>query len=70
MTGVGFLIGGVITAASSPPTAFAVSGIGVCLLVVVGAGWHILSNDAQLGGEQKPAVAWTPRAAERGSPDS
>ena len=29
MTGVGFLIGGIITAVFSPPTAFAVSGIGV-----------------------------------------
>jgi MFS family permease len=36
MTGVGFLIGGVITAVFSPPTAFAVSGIGVVLLVVLG----------------------------------
>jgi MFS family permease len=37
MTGVGFLIGGVITALFSPPTAFAVSGIGVVLLVAAGA---------------------------------
>ena len=36
MTGVGFLIGGIITAAFSPPTAFAVSGIGVVLLVAIG----------------------------------
>ena len=36
MTGVGFLIGGVITALASPPTAFAVSGIGVIAIVVVG----------------------------------
>jgi MFS family permease len=38
MTGVGFLIGGIITALFSPPTAFAVSGVGVILLVIVGAG--------------------------------
>jgi predicted MFS family arabinose efflux permease len=37
MTGVGFLIGGVITAIFSPPTAFAVAGIGVALLVAAGA---------------------------------
>lgn len=37
MTGVGFLIGGVVTALFSPPTAFFVSGIGVVLLVVLGA---------------------------------
>ena len=36
-TGVGFLLGGLITAIASPPTAFAVSGIGVVLLVVLGA---------------------------------
>jgi MFS family permease len=38
MTGVGFLIGGIVTAVFSPPTAFFVSGIGVILLVIVGAG--------------------------------
>jgi MFS family permease len=37
MTGVGFLIGGVITAIFSPPTAFAVAGAGVVVLVLVGA---------------------------------
>ena len=37
MTGVGFLIGGIITALFSPPTAFAIAGIGVVLLVAVGA---------------------------------
>jgi MFS family permease len=37
MTGIGFLIGGVITAAFSPPTAFAVAGTGVVVLVAVGA---------------------------------
>ena len=37
MTGVGFLIGGVITSITTPPTAFAVSGIGVALLVLIAA---------------------------------
>jgi predicted MFS family arabinose efflux permease len=37
MTGVGFLIGGVITAIASPPAAFAVSGIGVIAIVAVAA---------------------------------
>jgi predicted MFS family arabinose efflux permease len=37
MTGVGFLIGGVVTALFSPPTAFFVSGVGVVLLVALGA---------------------------------
>ena len=35
MTGVGFLIGGVITSLTSPPTAFAISGTGVALLVLL-----------------------------------
>jgi len=35
-TGVGFLLGGVITAVTSPPTAFAVAGSGGVLLVLVG----------------------------------
>jgi predicted MFS family arabinose efflux permease len=35
MMGVGFVIGGIVTAVFSPPTAFAVAGIGVMLLVVV-----------------------------------
>jgi hypothetical protein len=33
MTGVGFLLGGVITALTTPPTAFAVSGLGVMVVV-------------------------------------
>jgi predicted MFS family arabinose efflux permease len=37
MTGVGFLIGGIVTAIFSPPTAFAVAGVGVVLLVAAGA---------------------------------
>jgi MFS family permease len=36
-TGIGFLIGGIITAVTAPPTAFAVSGVGVVLLVLVAA---------------------------------
>ncbi|HWT23034.1 MAG TPA: MFS transporter [Solirubrobacteraceae bacterium] len=34
MTGAGFLLGGVITALTTPPTAFAVSGLGVVVVVV------------------------------------
>ncbi|MGI8779720.1 MAG: MFS transporter [Solirubrobacteraceae bacterium] len=41
-TGVGFLIGGVITAIFAPPTAFAVSGIGVVVLVLLGAVFRII----------------------------
>jgi MFS family permease len=37
MTGVGFLIGGIVTAVFSPPTAFAVSGTGIVVLVALGA---------------------------------
>jgi MFS family permease len=53
MTGVGFLIGGIVTALFSPPTAFAVSGIGVVLLVALGAGFRPVR-------EATPAAA-TPR---------
>jgi predicted MFS family arabinose efflux permease len=41
-TGIGFLLGGVITAIASPPTAFAVSGFGVVVLVLLGAAFRIL----------------------------
>jgi predicted MFS family arabinose efflux permease len=37
MTGVGFLLGGIITALFSPPTAFAVAGVGLVLLVALAA---------------------------------
>jgi predicted MFS family arabinose efflux permease len=43
-TGTGFLIGGVITALTSPPTAFAVSGIGVALLVLLAAIFRIVPD--------------------------
>jgi MFS family permease len=47
MTGVGFLLGGVITALTAPPTAFAVSGIGVVLVVVLLAvAWRGLHGTA------------------------
>jgi predicted MFS family arabinose efflux permease len=42
MTGVGFLIGGIVTAIFSPPTAFAVSGIGVALLVLAAAVFRVV----------------------------
>jgi MFS family permease len=44
MTGVGFLIGGVITAITAPPTAFAVSGIGVALLVLIAAVLRVIPD--------------------------
>jgi hypothetical protein len=37
MTGVGFLLGGIVTAIFSPPTAFFVSGVGVVVLVILAA---------------------------------
>ena len=43
-TGVGFLIGGVITAATSPPTAFAVSGIGVVVLVALAGIFRVVPD--------------------------
>jgi MFS family permease len=44
MTGVGFLIGGIITAVTSPPTAFVVSGIGVALLVLLAAIFRVVPD--------------------------
>ena len=44
MTGVGFLIGGVITAVTAPPTAFAVSGIGVVVLVLLAAIFRVVPD--------------------------
>lgn len=37
MTGLGFLLGGVITALTAPPTAFAIAGFGILGLVAIGA---------------------------------
>jgi predicted MFS family arabinose efflux permease len=39
MPGVGYVVGGAITAASSPRAAYAVSGIGVLVLVVLAVAW-------------------------------
>jgi MFS family permease len=47
MTGVGFLIGGVITAIFAPPTAFLVSGLGVVALVVLGAVFRIVPDTSE-----------------------
>ena len=53
-TGVGFLLGGLITTITSPPTAFAVSGIGVVLLVVLGAVFRVIPSAAADG--RRPAI--------------
>jgi hypothetical protein len=56
MTGVGFLIGGVITAISSPPTAFAISGAGVVLLVVLGAAFRAVPEGRSRQWEEQEAA--------------
>jgi predicted MFS family arabinose efflux permease len=43
-TGTGFLIGGVITALTTPPTAFVVSGVGVALLVLLAAIFRVIPD--------------------------
>ena len=53
-TGIGFLLGGVITAIASPPTAFAISGFGVVLLVLLGAAFRAVP-------EGPPAARWDRR---------
>ena len=58
MTGVGFLLGGMITALTSPPTAFAVSGVGVLLVVgLLAVAWRGLSDTPQRAGEPRSAAA-------------
>jgi MFS family permease len=63
MTGVGFLIGGVLTAITSPPTAFAVSGTGVALLVLLAAIFRVIPDTPVA--EREPAAE--PRRFERGT---
>jgi MFS family permease len=62
MTGIGFLIGGIITAITAPPTAFAVSGFGVVLLVLVGAVLRIVP-DTPVGPPAPPGPARFERTA-------
>ena len=57
MTGVGFFLGGLITAVSSPPVAFAVAGGGVVALVVAGA---LARSTALPTGAAQPAAAAPP----------
>jgi MFS family permease len=56
-TGIGFLIGGVITAVTAPPTAFAISGFGVVALVLIAAVFRIIPDTT--GGP--PAAPEPPR---------
>jgi len=68
MTGVGFLIGGIITAIFAPPTAFAVAGIGVVALVVLGAVFRVVP-DSRRGHARRvergpPGVADVPSGQE------
>jgi MFS family permease len=57
MTGIGFLIGGIITAVTAPPTAFAVSGIGVVLLVLLAAAFRVIPDTTG----EPPAAPEQPR---------
>ena len=54
-TGVGFLIGGVVTALFSPPTAFAISGMGVVVLVALGAFFRIVPESGAEAWSSPPA---------------
>jgi predicted MFS family arabinose efflux permease len=57
MTGVGFLLGGVITALTAPPTAFAISGIGVMLVVVyLAVAWRGLHGTVHQAHEPRSAA--------------
>ena len=58
-TGVGFLIGGIITAVTAPPTAFAVSGVGVVLLVLLGAVFRVIPDTRHEEAWSSPAAGRT-----------
>jgi MFS family permease len=59
MTGVGFLLGGVITSLYSPPAAFAIAGVGLLVLVVVAgtAGRAALPRGAPARSEESALMA-------------
>jgi MFS family permease len=57
-TGIGFLIGGAVTAITSPPTAFAISGIGVVVLVMIGAVFRVIPDTRE-------SETWSAPPAER-----
>jgi hypothetical protein len=59
MTGLGFLLGGVITALFSPPAAFAVAGAGLVLLVAIGT----LAGEAALPAHPQPRSEASPLLA-------
>jgi MFS family permease len=52
-TGTGFLIGGVITTLTAPPTAFLVSGVGVVLLVVLAAVFRIIPDTSAYAADER-----------------
>lgn len=59
-TGIGFLIGGVVTAITSPPTAFAISGIGVVVLVLLAAIFRVIPDTAPEAWPSPPAGRTSP----------
>jgi MFS family permease len=70
MTGIGFLIGGIITAVTAPPTAFAVSGIGVALLVLIAAVFRVVPDTPTVPEEShlfEPTAGRMTQAPSRGS---
>jgi MFS family permease len=64
MTGVGFLLGGIVTALASPPTAFAISGIGVALLVLLAAVFRVIPDSTGDPGERTRFEGGAPEMAE------
>ena len=62
-TGTGFLIGGVITALTTPPTAFVVSGVGVALLVLIAAIFRVIPDTPAEPAEEPQETRRFERAA-------
>jgi MFS family permease len=57
MTGVGFLLGGLVVSVASPPTAYAVSGVGVCVLVLAASAWPAARAFSVAHPEEPPVSA-------------
>ncbi len=73
MTGVGFLLGGLIVSLASPPVAFTVSGAGVLLLVLFAAlngpgAWRSNTASAPVKDELFPAEPPVVHPGQRGGP--
>lgn len=64
-TGLGFLLGGITVALASPPTAYAISGAGVLILVAIGTAWGIRRQGLAATAEARREESGFPRTRNR-----